>query len=326
MTDERDGDPAGGRVRTVLGDVPADRLGSVDYHEHLFQVSPLLPGDELDDEELSGAEAASLAAAGTGTMVEATPVGLGADPEAVARISARTGLQVVHATGAHHSGHYLAADPLLTSSEGELTARFVGDVEDGLRTRAGTRAVGPGGDPVRAGLVKGAARYWSVDPFGERVLAACAATALRTGVPVMVHLDHGSASHEVLDRLAAAGVPARRVVLAHMDRNLDPGLHASLVERGAWLGYDGAARHREAPDSALLECLARTVEAVGPGHVLVGGDVARASRYRAYGGLPGLDYLPARFLPRLRRELGDEVLHAVTVVNPAAFLGLDPVL
>ena len=31
-------------VRTVLGDVAADRLGRTNYHEHLFQVSPLLIG------------------------------------------------------------------------------------------------------------------------------------------------------------------------------------------------------------------------------------------------------------------------------------------
>ncbi len=37
-------------VRTVTGDVAADQLGPTNYHEHLFQVSPLLPGDELDDE------------------------------------------------------------------------------------------------------------------------------------------------------------------------------------------------------------------------------------------------------------------------------------
>lgn len=37
-------------IRTVLGDVDASLLGAVDYHEYLFQVSPLLPGDELDDE------------------------------------------------------------------------------------------------------------------------------------------------------------------------------------------------------------------------------------------------------------------------------------
>jgi predicted metal-dependent phosphotriesterase family hydrolase len=70
-----------GQVRTVLGDVPASALGRTDYHEHLFQVTPLLPGDELDDDDRSGAEAGLLHAAGIDAMVEATPTGLGRDPE-----------------------------------------------------------------------------------------------------------------------------------------------------------------------------------------------------------------------------------------------------
>ena len=64
-------------VRTVLGDIEPASLGPTNYHEHLFQSSPLLPGDELDDEVLSGREAALLRNAGMAAMVEATPLGLG---------------------------------------------------------------------------------------------------------------------------------------------------------------------------------------------------------------------------------------------------------
>ncbi|MCW2581711.1 MAG: aryldialkylphosphatase [Klenkia sp.] len=311
-------------VRTVLGDVDPALLGVTNYHEHLFQVSPLLAGDELEDEERSGEEAATLVAAGTTAMIEATPTGLGARPDAVARISAACGLHVVHTTGAHHSGHYAADHPLLRLTVQELAALFTADVQDGLRLPDGTVARAPGGAPVRAGIVKGAARYWSIDPFGRRVLTACAHTALETGVAVMVHLDHGSAAHEVLDLLAADGLAADRVVLAHVDRNPDPGLHASLAERGAHLGYDGAARHREVPDSVLLACLEATVAAVGADRILLGGDVARASRYRAYGGIPGLDYLPRRFFPRVAGSLGSAVLHTITVTNPARLLQVAP--
>ena len=315
-------------VRTVLGDVAPGDLGRCDYHEHLFQVSPLLPGDELDDEAAGGAEAATLRAAGIDAMVEATPTGLGRDPAAVARISAATGLHVVHTTGAHRSEHYPHDHWLTTCSEADLAARFTADVRDGLPAvdahDRGAPAVGPRGAPVRAGLVKAGVGYWRIDAFERRVLTAAAATAAATGVAVMVHLEHGSAAHEVLAALAADGLPAERVVLAHADRNLDPGLHAELTRAGAHLGYDGMARHRDAPDSAILDCLKRVAADGDPGRLLLGGDVARRTRYRAYGGLPGLDYLPRRFLPRVADRLGEALLHRLLVENPARALALTP--
>ena len=42
-----------GTVTTVLGEIDARNLRRTDYHEHLFQATPLLPGDELDDEDAS---------------------------------------------------------------------------------------------------------------------------------------------------------------------------------------------------------------------------------------------------------------------------------
>lgn len=315
-----------GAVRTVLGDVPADQLGSCDYHEHLFQVSPLLPGDELDDPRASGLEAASLHRAGMTAMVEATPTGLGRRPADVARISAATGLTVVHVTGAHRREHYPPGHWLTEATETELLERFTTDVVDGLpaldTAERGEPARAPDGGPVRAGLLKAGVGYWRIDRFERRVLAAAAAAAERTGASVMVHLEHGSAAWEVLGALAEGDLPAERVVLAHADRNLDPGLHAELTLAGAYLGYDGMARHREAPDSAILDCLERVAAAGDPARLVLGGDVARRSRYRAYGGLPGLDYLPVRFLPRVRTLLGDELTDLLLVTNPARLLAL----
>lgn len=306
-------------VRTVLGDVDPASLGSVDYHEHLFQVSPMLPGDELDDESCSGREAVALHDAGTATMVEATPTGLGRRPDAVARISATTGLSIIHVTGAHHRGHYVEDDRLLASTERELADRFTADIVDGFVDRQGNLLIGPAG-PVRAGLVKAGIRYWAIGPFERRVLTAAAQTHRRTGCPIMVHLDFGSASHEVLDLLEADGIAPSTVALAHIDRNLDPGLHLSLIERGAYLGYDGMARHRDAPDSAIIGCLQHLADQTGGAGILLGGDVARATRYRSYGGLPGLDYLPRRFLPRLQSALTPTAYTAAVGGNAAHWL------
>ena len=311
-------------VRTVRGDVVAADLGTVDYHEHLFQRSPLLPDEDLDDEVASQAEAASLVGSGFATMVDATPTGLGRDSAGLARISAATGLHVVATTGAHRSEHYAPGHWLLDEPVDQLTRRFVADVADALPGVDGADRGVPArtstGAAVRAGVVKAGVGYWRVGPFERRVLAAVAATWAQTRVPVMVHLEHGSAAFEVLDLLAADGVPGDAVCLAHVDRNPDPGLHAELAGAGAYLGYDGWARTQRWPDSTLLACLLEAAERGAGDRILLGGDVARRSRYRAYGGLPGLAYLGERVLPRLRAEASPALVEAVLRTNPARWL------
>jgi phosphotriesterase-related protein len=307
-------------IRTVLGDIAPDDLGPTDYHEHLFQSTPLLPGEDLDDESASAEEAQALRRSGAAAMVEATPTGLGARPEAVARIAQVSGLHIVHTSGLHREEHYGQEDPLRAAREDALQTLFERDLLEGMRTGSGAPALAPAGTPIRAGLLKAGIGLWSMSSFERRVLAAVAAVSSSWDAPVMVHLEHGSAAHEVLDVLSAAGCQPERVALAHVDRNPDPGLLHELAARGAYLGFDGAARHQYWPDSVLVECLSQVASRGGGARILLGGDVARRSRYVAYGGMPGLGYLFDRFVPRVRDALGEEATDAILSTNPARWL------
>lgn len=311
-------------VHTVAGEVTAQALGRVDYHEHLFQVSRLLPGDELDDETASSAEAALLHGSGISAMVDATPTGLGRRPEALARISAGTGLRIVATTGAHREAHYGPDHWLTRLAPTELSNLFLADLRDGLPQSDGPTGSAPAatrdGHPIRAGVLKAGVDYWSISAFERRVIEAVGTAHRATGAPVMVHLEHGSAAFEVLDLLDRNGVPAHATVLAHIDRNPDAALHAEIAAAGAYLGYDGMARSKSWPDSVLLECLLRTAELGGRDRILLGGDVARRTRYVAYGGMPGLAYLGDRFLPRLATAGSPELVHRVMVTNAARWL------
>lgn len=317
-------------VRTVLGDIDPTQLGSTDYHEHLFQISPLLPADELDDEDLSGQEAALLRAGGFEAMIDATPLGLGRDPEAVARISAGSGMHVIATTGRHREAHYGADHPLQAWSGDRLAALFIAEVTRGMpvddalvfETPDVPRAATPDGSPVRAGMLKAGVGYWSITSFEHTTLVAVAEAHRATGAPVMVHLEFCTAAHEVLDLLEAEGVASDRVALAHADRDPDAGLHASLAERGAYLGYDGFARPRTRSDAELLALTEKVVAFGAADRVLLGGDVARRTRYISYGGMPGLAYLGERYLPRLRSAVGDDVVERMLVTNPARLLTL----
>jgi len=310
-------------IRTVLGDVGGDRLGATDYHEHVFQVSPLLPGDELVDEDVSRREVTLLRSAAMDAMIDATPIGLGRNPAGLARISAATGMHIVATTGCHRRAHYTEATWVPDLTVSQLAQRMTADVATGMPVRDEGRMVEPANhdsSPIRAGVLKVGIDYWSIDELGRRVIEAIGLAHVETGAPVMVHLEHGSAAFEVLEALAAVGVEADAVALAHVDRNPDPVLHADLAALGAYLGYDGPARHREHPDSLVLACMREAIERGAGDRVLVGGDVARASRYVAAGGMPGLAYLPQRFVPRMREVLGTAAVECILVDNPRTYL------
>jgi phosphotriesterase-related protein len=308
-------------IRTVRGDVAPSTLGRVNYHEHFFQASPLLPGDELDDEDRSTTEAVDVRAHGIETVVDATPIGLGRRPESLRRLSERSGLHVIASTGVHRPEHYATSHWIHDLDEEGLAAWFHADLTRGcvLKDAPQVSDDNPARTDVCAGLIKVGIGYWSLPPLARRSIAAAGIARAATGAPMMIHLEHCSAGHEVLNRLEEEGVPASAVALAHVDRVPDPGLHASLAARGAYLGYDGCARYAAWPESVLLECMADVLARGHGDKVLLGGDVARASRFLAYGGMPGMRYLTQRYVPRIRESLGDDV-QKMLIVNPANWL------
>jgi phosphotriesterase-related protein len=296
-------------VRTVRGDVDPSELGPTDAHEHLFFVTPLQPGDEFADVERAIEEAQTLVAAGGRALVDWTPLGLGRDPEGLLRVSEATGLHVVAATGVHRDAHYLADDPLRSVAVEALAERFVTDV---------------GGEGVRSGVIKVGASYHRLQPLEQKAFAAAAEAHGRTGVPVCVHTEHGTMGLGLVERLRELGVPPSSVVLAHLDRNPDAVEHAETGVTGAWLQLDGPGRTKYWPDSTILQLIADLAERGLAGQLLLGGDTGRSSTMRAYGGGPGLDYVFARFKPRLERELGEELSRRIFVENPARAFAFEP--
>jgi 5-phospho-D-xylono-1,4-lactonase len=292
-------------IRTVAGDIPPDQLGPCDAHEHLFLVTPAQPGDEFADVEKAIEEARTLVDAGARALVDWTPIGLGRDLDGALRVSRETGLHVVAATGLHREPHYLPVDPLRAASAEELAERFVADLR-------------------RCGVIKVGAGYHSVSPFEAKAFAAAALAYTRVGAPVCVHTEHGTMGLALVERLEALGVPPSSVVVAHLDRNPDAGEHAETAAAGAWLQLDGPGRTKYWPDSIILGLIAELAERGHAGRLLLGGDTGRASMMRAYGGGPGMDYVFARFKPRLERELGIELSDQIFVRNPARAFAFEP--
>jgi 5-phospho-D-xylono-1,4-lactonase len=290
-------------VRTIRGDIAPEELGPCDAHEHLFLVTPAQPGDEYSDVSKATEEAALLRSAGARALVDWTPIGLGRDLEGLGAVSETTGLHIVAATGLHRDVHYAPDDQLRAETDEALAARFVTDLQ-------------------RCGIIKVGAGYHSISSFEAKAFAAAAAAHSEIGAPVCVHTEHGTMGLALVQRLGELGVPPERVILAHVDRNPDAGEHAATAATGAWLQLDGPGRTKYWPDSTILGLISDLTERGHADRLLLGGDTGRRSMFRAYGGGPGLDYVFARFKPRLERELGRELSDQIFVANPARAFAL----
>jgi phosphotriesterase-related protein len=310
-------------VMTVTGRLPASALGVVDAHDHLFLRSPALAGDEFDDLDLSTIEAIEGKASGLGAIVDMTPIGLGRRPDLLRAVSETAGMPIIGATGYHRDAHYPDGHWVHDASVDALADRIVRDLEVGMHPNDWTDpSADP--DPARAGAIKAGTSYHHATESERRRLEAAAIGSRRAGVPILVHTEIGTFGHEIVDILEGHGVEPHRIILAHLDRNPDPELHAEIAARGVSLEYDTMGRTKYRPDSEVLDLIEWVVEAGHLDRLMLGQDLGRRSSLRAYGGGPGLRFLMETFVPRLQRRIGEEAVQTILVANPARAFALQP--
>ncbi len=283
----------------MLGPIPAAELGVTDAHDHLFLRSPALAGQDFDDVDKAVEEVAS---SDLETIVEVTPIGLGRNPAGMREVSERTGVHIVAATGYHRDAHYPPGHWVHSATVEQLAERIVADLRQGMD-----------GEAARAGVVKAGASYQRITPSEERRLIAAAVAGKETGAPILVHTEIGTIGHEIVDLLTREGVAPDRIILAHLDRNPDLELHREIADRGVWLEYDTVGRIKYRPDSQLLDLIAGGRQ----DRIMLGLDLGQRDYFRAFGGGPGLGYLMKRFVPRLRKRIGDDAVRGILVENPS---------
>ncbi|GGL86247.1 phosphotriesterase [Streptomyces fumigatiscleroticus] len=297
-------------VRTVLGDVAPGRLGVVDAHDHLFLSTPRLPGQELHSVPAARAELAAFREQGGGTVVQWTPYGLGRRAADLPPLSRETGVHLVAATGLHQAAHY--DDGTLARLRGGLAAVFVAELTEGIGTSG-----------VRAGLIKVAGGFHTLDAHARWTMSAAAEAHHATGAPVAVHLELGTAALDVLDLLCGElAVAPHRVILGHLNRFPDAVLHRQAAESGCYLAFDGPSPAHHATDWRMPDVVRALADAGHGDRLLLGGDTTTAGARSVNGG-PGMPYLLRRVRPRLEAALGRDLVRRVLTENPGRAFAVD---
>ncbi|WP_337268529.1 phosphotriesterase family protein [Oryzifoliimicrobium ureilyticus] len=337
MADElSEGHVRSGKVMTVRGPVPVDRLGTTLMHEHILNDcrcwwhAPKTPERQyladgfvcmeilgelrqdpfvnkhniaLDDEPLAITELSDFAKAGGQSVVEPTCQGIGRDPLALRRISEATGLNIVMG-----AGYYLASshpDKVAAMSVDQIADEIVREAKDGVD-----------GTGVRIGLIGEIGVSSDFTSEEEKSLRGAARAQVRTGLPLMVHLPGWfRLGHKVLEIVAEEGAELRHTILCHMNpSHEDLGYQGELASRGAFIEYDMigmdffyADQQVQCPsDEEAARAIVRLIEMGHLDRILLSHDVFLKMMLTRYGG-NGYAYILRHFLPRLKRHGLDDV-------------------
>ena len=342
-----------GKVQTVLGPVDPKDLGVTSTHEHLLidfslMLRPPVVASETDmtdapltlenmgwirhnhysnlnnllllDEKAAIAETTLYRQLGGGTIVDATTIGIGRDPEALARIAQATGVNIVMG-----AGYYVAAvhpAGMDSKTEDDIAAQITGEVRDGVDDTG-----------VRAGIIGEIGCTWPLADNERKVLRAAARAQRESGAAILIHPGRNQAApQEIVEVLAEAGAEIERTIIGHLDRTItDLDVLLKLADTGCYLEWDlfgNESSHYPLSDFDMpsdaqrLDFIKQVVDRGFDGKVLMAHDICTNHRLAKYGG-HGYGHIVQNIIPRMRRKnFTEDTIRKAIVENPASILAL----
>jgi phosphotriesterase-related protein len=307
-----------GFVQGVLGPIDAERLGATLVHEHLtFRV----PGSELDARFVFDREAAlsiaqrdldRAASSGLKTLVDATPIEMGRDPQFLAEVAKRTGVNVVCATGLYNVDYGVPTYFRNMSSE-EIAAWYVRDLVEGID-----------GTDIRAGVIKVATAGAELLPLEETILRAAALASIETNTSIVTHTS--GAGGDVQARfLLDQGVDPTRLGIGHVDhKDSTPRYLEKILKLGVFLTFDRVGYAVFLSESLRAGLLAGLIDAGYHDQLLLSMDAISAWQgpsFAVHTSEAPFSYLLDGFVERLFRfGLTRESVDHLLVSNAGRFL------
>lgn len=283
------------KVMTVMGWEDPQALGVTDAHNHLW-IEPV-PGiaaglPQLFNHQAIVEELLDYRTAGGGAIVDCQPGGCGRDGRALQALSQASGVHVVASTGFHRRRYYPPDFWLFQAPESRAADFFTAELETGLEETVANR------EPVRAGLIKIACEATLAETPAV-LLSAAAEASRRSCAAIQVHTEKGNAAEAILEYFESQGIRPERLVICHIDKHPDLGLHRELAGAGVLLEYDTFYRSKYAPEEHLWPLLESMLQAGLDNRIALATDMAESELWARLGKGPGLTGFLDRIRPRL---------------------------
>lgn len=303
-------------VNSVSGPLDTTDLGFTLMHEHIIVQSPGVRENfpvwnRAAELEKAVGKIREAMDRGVRTLVDLT-VGHWRDVPFVKDVVARTGMQVIVATGV-----YWEVPPYFRAMSGR-TIDYIAD----LLARDITEGIMDTG--VKASVVKCATHEPGVTPDVERVLRAGARAHRKTGVPISTHTHAASqVGLKQQDIFESEGVDLSRVIIGHSGDSEDIDYLRRLLDRGSYIGMDRFGIDLFLTTEKRVAAIARLCEMGYTEKMVLSHDAACyfdwADETLLKLSLPNWHYnhIPDDVIPALREAgVSEEQIHTMTVDNP----------
>ena len=220
-------------VKTVLGPIDPEKIGTTSMHEHILWLTPgwqFAPeaGEIFDSKKIFDKIREDLIdyrSAGGQTIVDCSGIGLGRDVDFYAALSKASGVNIVACTGFWAERKIL---PYFALKDVDyLTDLFVRELTHGMGTTG-----------IRAGVIKVGNSKKGISAVEEKTYRAAARASRKTGAAIITHGVNFALRQ--LELLLSEGAQPDRIVISHCDAaySLDLQRDIEIARKGAYVGYD----------------------------------------------------------------------------------------
>lgn len=311
-------------IKTVHGEILPEELGFTDIHDHVWKSGGMEVIEDKDfgieSIEKSQLELKLYKSAGGNALVDMQPLGVGRGIHELKKIAEGTNVHLIAITGFHRGALYDKAHFVHKYTVDQLVEIITSEVKHGIEVNDFCGPIVEHSD-VLPGLIKCGTSYYKITPLEEKLMSVVARVSADTGIPIGTHTHMGTMGYEQAKFLIDAGADPKKIMIGHLDRNADLIYHKKVLELGVYVQYDCVARVKYHPVSDTMS-LIKELSAMGySDRIMIGGDWGRASYLQAYGGQPGLAFIPKK-LPDMMIDYGidEEVIKKIFIENPKTFL------
>nr|XP_008167884.1 phosphotriesterase-related protein [Chrysemys picta bellii]XP_008167887.1 phosphotriesterase-related protein [Chrysemys picta bellii]XP_023962058.1 phosphotriesterase-related protein [Chrysemys picta bellii]XP_023962060.1 phosphotriesterase-related protein [Chrysemys picta bellii]XP_023962063.1 phosphotriesterase-related protein [Chrysemys picta bellii]XP_042712643.1 phosphotriesterase-related protein [Chrysemys picta bellii]XP_042712644.1 phosphotriesterase-related protein [Chrysemys pict len=341
-----------GKVQTVLGLVEPSQLGCTMTHEHLTMnysccyVPPSSGQEALSDGPIEmknlfwikqnpyshkenlllyqetdavKEELLHYKAAGGGTIVENTTMGISRDVKTLKKLAEETGVHIIAGAGFYvHATH--SSETQAMSVE-QLTDIIVNEILSGAD-----------GTNIKCGVVGEIGCSWPLAESENKVLQATAHAQSQLGCPIIIHPGRNSdAPFQIIRILQESGADISKTVMSHLDRTIfDEKKLLEFAKLGCYLEYDlfgtEFLHYHFHPDIDMPsdnERIARIRMLIDEGYedrIVIAHDVHTKNRLMKYGG-HGYSHILKNIVPKLLiRGIPQTIIDKILIENPKQWL------